>query len=399
MEEEVRVDLGEPIAAEFVFPWELSSLRDPPIIHPAPDLEEEGLTALFYDSVAWKGKPTKVFAYIGLPKKTDAGKVPGVVLVHGGGGTAFAEWVRVWVQRGYAAIAMDLEGHIPVSKDKQGLRPAHPWSGPERQGIFADFRESLRDQWMYHAVADVLLAHSLLRSFAEVDVQRIGITGISWGGILTSLISGIDPRFAFAIPVYGCGYLFDAGNQYTAAFTAMGDEQDKIRKLWDPSAYLSKARMPMLWMNGLNDTHFPLTIFGGSYEVSKGHQPSTTLSVIPGLKHGHQPGWMPEEIYAFADSMVKGGPKLPRFDGQTRDGRNVSAKVHHAGEGSNAELYYLTETCDWPTASWKNQKAIFETSSGQVRALIPNETKYYFLRLTDDRGLCACTALKQVGGQ
>jgi hypothetical protein len=34
-------------------------------------------------------------------------KVPGIVLLHGGGGTAFESWVKLWVDRGYAAIAID----------------------------------------------------------------------------------------------------------------------------------------------------------------------------------------------------------------------------------------------------------------------------------------------------
>ena len=37
-------------------------------------------------------------------------KTPGIVLVHGGGGTAFANWAQLWAKRGYAAIAMDLAG-------------------------------------------------------------------------------------------------------------------------------------------------------------------------------------------------------------------------------------------------------------------------------------------------
>ena len=36
--------------------------------------------------------------------------VPGVVLVHGGGGTAFSEWVTEWTNRGYAAISIAVEG-------------------------------------------------------------------------------------------------------------------------------------------------------------------------------------------------------------------------------------------------------------------------------------------------
>ena len=67
---------------------------------------------------------------------------------------------------------------------------------------------------MYHAVADTVLANSLLRSLPGVDADKVGIMGISWGGVITSTVIGIDDRFAFAIPTYGCGDLSEAPNQY-----------------------------------------------------------------------------------------------------------------------------------------------------------------------------------------
>lgn len=63
-------------------------------------------------------------------------KVPGMVLVHGGGGTAFEDWVQLWVQRGYAAIAMDTCGQVPVGSnahwvhDDQGGPPG--WGGMDQ---------------------------------------------------------------------------------------------------------------------------------------------------------------------------------------------------------------------------------------------------------------------------
>jgi cephalosporin-C deacetylase-like acetyl esterase len=51
--------------------------------------------AIFYEALPWNGKPTRVFAWIGLPAKR-VGKVPGIVVVHGGGGTAYKEWVQKW---------------------------------------------------------------------------------------------------------------------------------------------------------------------------------------------------------------------------------------------------------------------------------------------------------------
>ena len=46
------------------------------------------------------------------------GKLPAMVLVHGGAGTAFADWVRMWKRRGYAAIAMDTCGSVPIREGR-----------------------------------------------------------------------------------------------------------------------------------------------------------------------------------------------------------------------------------------------------------------------------------------
>ena len=42
------------------------------------------------------------------------------------------------------------------------------------------------------------------RGRVEVEARS---TGVSWGGYLTCIASSLDPRFAFAAPVYGCGAL------------------------------------------------------------------------------------------------------------------------------------------------------------------------------------------------
>ncbi|MCS6243430.1 MAG: acetylxylan esterase [Opitutus sp.] len=83
----------------------------------------------------------------------------------------------------------------------------HADGGPAGWGGFGQIDEPIEDQWTFHAVSAVVRAHSLLRSFHQVDPARIGVTGVSWGGYLTCIAAGIDHRFAFAAPVYGCGFL------------------------------------------------------------------------------------------------------------------------------------------------------------------------------------------------
>ena len=69
---------------------------------------------------------------------------------------------------------------------------------------------------MYHAVADTILAHSFY-VHTRIDSENIGVMGISWGGVIVSTVVGIDTRFSFGIPTYGCGNLADAANQYGKA--------------------------------------------------------------------------------------------------------------------------------------------------------------------------------------
>ncbi len=281
----------------------LAELTAPPQTYPADSFETDGVVEpIYYDGLAYEGKKTRVFAWVGVPEAASEQKpVPGVVLVHGGGGTAFLDWVKLWNARGYAAISIAVEGQTSVrpTEKKAGQHwQYHQWAGPHRHGIYGDSDKPLTDQWMYHAVADTILANSLLRANPRIDADKVGLMGISWGGIITSTVIGIDQRFAFGIPTYGCGHLADAPNQYGKA---LGENQ-VYRQVWDPALRLERASMPTLWYSWTGDTHFPMDCFAASYgQVSGAHM----VALRPNMRHGHSPGWKPGDSYAFADSVTQ----------------------------------------------------------------------------------------------
>ena len=175
-------------------PWDLNTLFKTPQFQPAADFDTDGVRGIFFDGLPWKGKPTRVFAFLGMPDHKAGEKVPAMVLIHGGGGTAFAKWVKFWNSRGYAAIAMDTCGSVPRGKSGDWERHENggPGTAPGGSGRFTQIDEPIADQWTYHAVADAILANSLLRSLPDVDKDRIGLTGISWGGFVTCIVAGLD---------------------------------------------------------------------------------------------------------------------------------------------------------------------------------------------------------------
>lgn len=368
-------------------PWDTEVLFQPPQQHDAPDLEAPGVKPLFYEGLPWKGKPTRVFAWYGHQKVQPAERLPAMVLVHGGGGTAFADWVRLWTSRGYAAIAMDTCGCVP--KGTYGNWQRHDDGGPPGWGGFDMIEQSVADQWTYHAVADAILAHSLIRTFPEVDPNRIGVTGISWGGYLTCIIAGVDHRFRLAVPVYGCGFLGD-NSTWLDTFKNMGEEKSsKWLSLWDPSVYLPRAKMPFLWVTGTNDFAYPMDSLQKSYRLPGSPH---TLCIRVRMPHGHGgAGENPAEIKHFADSILKEGEPLPKVTSQGLDARKAWATYDSEVPIEKAELTFTTDSGPWQKRLWKTAPAKIDEQSKRISADLPESTTVFYLNIFDARGAVAST--------
>lgn len=379
------------VATSVGMPWDRAALEAAPKWSYLERPKAEGVRAITYEGLPYRGESTRVFAWLGLPKVEEGTRVPAMVLVHGGGGTAFEEWVRLWVGRGYAAIAMDTCGQLPVGDYGRWFRDEK--GGPPGWGGFDQINHPLQDQWTYHAVADVILAHSLIRTLPGVDAARIGVTGISWGGYLTCLVAGVDARFALAVPVYGCGFYRDT--IFANHLNGMNAEAAaRWMSLWDPSVYLGQAELPMLWVNGSNDFAYPMNAMQRSYRLGKGPR---TLCVRLRMPHAHGgAGENPEEIRVFADSLLKGGRPLARFTGSGRDGAEVWASYEApvAVKVVRAELNITRDKGRWQDRVWEALPAVVE--DGRIRATLPAEARVYYFNLFDDRGCVVSTEHEEV---
>ena len=369
-------------------PWNLTELYAAPKTVDAPHNGEPGVKTILFEGQPFKGKPTRVFAYYGAPERAGNAKLPAMVLIHGGGGTAYAEWVRLWNRRGYVAIAMDTVGTRPTlaaagtPKTWNPDRTRDEFSGPAGWGDFDNVDLDPKDQWTYHAVAAAIRAHSLLRTFPEVDPKRIGVTGISWGGYLTSIVSGLDTRFQFAAPVYGCGFLGE-DSAWLKNVAQLGPERARRwLSLWDPSVYLSRAQLPMLWVNGTNDFAYPPGSWQKSHRLTKGKK---TLAVRVRMPHGHPQGALPEEIHAYANSLLMRGAKAPKITRANTRGDRVEVRFAGGRAVTKAELNYTKDAGRWQDRKWETTPA--ELSGGKrASAALPAGATAYYLNLFDAEG-------------
>ena len=129
---------------------------------------------------------SEIYAVIATPKA--AGRHPGMLVLHGGGGNAEEEKAMAWAQRGYVAVAPDLPG---IADPKKLTETKGRWNalkyGEGRWVATPDASASV----IFDAVLSAMKSLYLLRAQPEVDGSRIGVVGISWGGYMTTMVCGL----------------------------------------------------------------------------------------------------------------------------------------------------------------------------------------------------------------
>jgi len=380
--------------------WDIDRLQNEP---PPMRIDDQSgpIQSLIYQGEPVAGVSTEVFAFYASPQTLGVAApgetFPGIVLIHGGGGTAFSDWVWLWAKRGYAAIAMDLSGRRPPAPtyDEAGGKvpdsnhPANTRIRLERGGLghsgtekFGSIGGDRSDDWPYHAVANVIKAHTLLRAMPGVDPERTAVTGISWGGYTTCLVASLDDRFKAAVPVYGCGFLHEGESVQKPSIDALGDRREAWIAAYDPSSHLAKCSVPMLWVNGTHDIHYVLDSYAKSAALVKSPK---TFRIQPRMPHGHQPGWAPAEIGIFVDSFLKGGIPLATVGALSVSGTTLTLPYQSTVPIVSAELHYTVEEGLRSNREWIT---VPETvPGGQIVAEgLPIEANTWVITLVDDRG-------------
>ncbi len=370
------------------------------------------ICSLIYEGLPYQGCVAEVFAWyanpvtIGAVNEIPANGFPAVVLIHGGGGTAFAEWVELWAKRGYAAIAMDLAGHQPAdlkydsatgelnyegahdAENRTPLKNGGPTQTAEDKFDSVDLDPE--NHWPRHAVGNAILAHSLIRSFPEVDAERTAVTGISWGGYTTCITASVDPRFKAAVPVYGCGFLHEGESVQKPSIDNLAPaSREKWIALYDPSSHLPRCRVPLFFVNGTHDIHYPLDSYARTIALPAG---PINLRIEPEMPHSSEHGWAPEEIGRFIDSYcLRDADPLPKLATPVIKPESITVSYQSVAPLQSATLHYTTEVGPRDQRAWQILDATISNGS-IVAPPLPSDANTWFITATDDRGAMVSTA-------
>ena len=116
------------------------------------------------------------------------GKSPGILWIHGGPTSqfndTFQQHVHFFAQRGYVVLLPNIRGSSGYGK------------------LFADANNGC---WGHCDLEDVVAGGEYLKTLPEVDPERIGITGTSYGGVMTMYAVAFAPDY-FRAGIAGSGY-------------------------------------------------------------------------------------------------------------------------------------------------------------------------------------------------
>lgn len=270
------------------------------------------------------------------PESQPSLPLPAVVFLHATGSSRAAMAGRQveYARSGYVTAAIDCRYHgqrIPEDEpDKRGYY---------QQSLVRAWREGPERPFLLDSVWDLLHLLDYLEARPDVDAKRIGMTGISLGGMHTWLTAVADERVAVAAPMIGVqGFkwavehasfqarvdsipaLFQAAAQDLGA---PGVDLGVVAAVWDkllpgllteydaPASLPCIAPRPLLVANGEVDPRCPLPGVKAALAAAQvayeeaGAPERLRLFVDPGVGHQNTPA-MDAEIRRWMDRWLLG---------------------------------------------------------------------------------------------
>ena len=344
----------------------------------------------------WRGAPVRIFGYYAYPAGRGA-PFPGLVLVHGGGGYATLERATEAAREGYAALAIDLPG-------KGTLREGRSRStGPDMtvQQIFT-VKPQPTDNFLYHAILAQMRSVTFLRTRAEVDRERIGLVGVSWGGATGLITTSLDRRVKCFVNLYGAGFLRGGSTWHQYLDRLPPEDLRAWEDNFDASRYVADIKVPVLGVTGTNDNCYYLPRFMQTLRAIK---PTPDLLLRPNLDHKVDDAakkgyyrWLAVHLKGENAASPPGIQSLRMAAGEREVRLYVQPKGRVAVSAAHI-IYGQVGTAGWTNRRWNSVRCVADKSRSWWSAEVPlsTQTMYAFANVHFTDGSVVSTPVHTVG--
>ncbi len=252
-----------------------------------------------------------------VPKNAEGKKLPALVFMHGG---PIRQMLLGFHYMDYYHNAYAMNQYL-ASRGYEVLSVNY------RLGVMygRDFREAPNTVWRGAAeYKDVVAAAKYLQGLPNVDPQRVGLWGGSYGGFLTAM------GLAKNSDIFKAGVDFHGVHDWSVFLTQRPyfgnlalrppDTEAAIKLAWEssPDAYVQSWRSPVLLIQGDDDRNVPF---------------EQTVDLAQRLRHQHVPFEqlvLPDEIHGFLmwKSWIRTyGATADFFDRTLKDGQQIGEGV------------------------------------------------------------------------
>jgi len=202
-------------------------------------------------SVTYTGaEGAKVQALVVLPPGYQQGKkYPAVVLIHGG---PQGQWNEGWSYR-WNAQMFAARGYVAFMPNPRGST-----------GYGQKFVEEISGDWGGKAYTDIMNGVDVLAARPDVDADRIGAAGASYGGYMIDWILGHTDRFKALVShdgVYNLPAMYGTTEElWFPEWEFKGNPWDnpELYQKWSPSNYVKNFKTPTLVVHGELDYRVPV---------------------------------------------------------------------------------------------------------------------------------------------
>ncbi len=324
-------------------------------------------------------KDNEVFAFIGVPDSPPPqGGYPAVLLVHGGMGFAYHEWVKTWTDRGYVAIAPDFDSQYTV--DDEHRAEYNEKGGPKGYGSVKDFQSE--NAWLYFSVLSCKKALDILAENPLVNKEKFFVEGISWGGFVSLVLLSQDDRLKAGAIKYSTAYISQTSwGLNDMEIKDLSEEEKKVYDNFiDPQTYLPNIKVPVLFATGVNDPVFTVRF---RKKTTDNILSKKVFSYRADFPHGHYIGWEGIESQVFFENI---DGRLPSVSFDKGNGF-----VGVDDENCTLSLIYTEEEVfEKDFCEWK------ETPIERGNADISKQMKYCIITATRNDGYIFSTDLIRI---
>ncbi len=266
------------------------------------------------ESVSYAGPDgQKVPAWLFVPKGLDRSrKHPAIVWIHGDGvNQGYDGW---HVQRNYAVYYsfhqyLLQQGYVVIMPDYRGsIGYGKAW----REGVYMDVGgKDAKDAWM---------VTNYLKTLPYVDMDRVGVWGLSYGGFFTLIAVTDQPKlFRAGVDVAGVAdYAMYYEDPYHGGWTASRigtpEQNPEVYANASPLSHVDRLERPLLVLHGTSDVNVPYLHSVRLIDelLKKGKGDLVSFMTYPGefhyftREHVLRDAW--HRVEDFFDANLKGTP-------------------------------------------------------------------------------------------